>query len=134
MKMATKVLDSYAVMTFLEDEPGADLVRGLILKAEEGSVKLLMSVVNLGEVWYSIARTTSPETADQYVREIQGMAIETVDADWQLTRQAAAFKAEGNIAYGDCFAAALAKDRKADLVTGDKEFKVLEGEINVTWL
>jgi len=132
--MATKVLDSYAVMTFLEDEPGADLVRGLILKAEEGSVKLLMSVVNLGEVWYSIARTTSPETADQYVREIQGMAIETVDADWQLTRQAAAFKAEGNIAYGDCFAAALAKDRKADLVTGDKEFKVLEGEINVTWL
>jgi len=134
MKMATKVLDSYAVMTFLEDEPGADLVRGLILKAEEGSVKLLMSVVNLGEVWYSIARTTSPETADQYVREIQGMAIETVDADWQLTRQAAAFKAEVNIAYGDCFAAALAKDRKADLVTDDKEFKVLEGEINVTWL
>jgi len=134
MKMATKVLDSYAVMAFLEDEPGADLVRGLILKAEEGSVKLLMSVVNLGEVWYSIARTTSPETADQYVREIQGMAIETVDADWQLTRQAAAFKAEVNIAYGDCFAAALAKDRKADLVTDDKEFKVLEGEINVTWL
>jgi len=132
--MATKVLDSYAVMAFLEDEPGADLVRGLILKAEEGSVKLLMSVVNLGEVWYSIARTTSPETADQYVREIQGMAIETVDADWQLTRQAAAFKAEVNIAYGDCFAAALAKDRKADLVTDDKEFKVLEGEINVTWL
>lgn len=132
--MAAKVLDSYAVMAFLEDEPGADLVRGLILKAEESDLKLLMSVVNLGEVWYSIARTTSPETADQYVREIQGMAIETVDADWQLTRQAAAFKAEGNIAYGDCFAAALAKDRKADLVTGDKEFKVLEGEINVTWL
>jgi predicted nucleic acid-binding protein len=132
--MATKVLDSYAVMAFLEDEPGADLVRGLILKAEEGSLKLLMSVVNLGEVWYSIARTTSRETADQYVREIQGMAIETVDADWPLTRQAAAFKAAGNIAYGDCFAAALAKDRKADLVTGDKEFKVLEGEINVAWL
>jgi ribonuclease VapC len=132
--MATKVLDSYALMAFFEDEPGADLVRGLILKAEESDLKLLMSVVNLGEVWYSIARTTSPETADQYVREIQGMAIETVDADWQLTRQAAAFKAEGNIAYGDCFAAALAKDRKADLVTGDKEFKVLEGEINVAWL
>ncbi len=132
--MAIKVLDSYAVMAFLEDEPGADLVRGLILKAEEGSVKLLMSVVNLGEVWYSIAHTTSPETADQYAREIQGMAVEIVDADWQLTRQAAAFKAEGNIAYGDCFAAALAKDRKADLVTGDKEFKVLEGEINVAWL
>lgn len=132
--MATKVLDAYAVIAFFEDEPGADLVRGLILRAEEGSLKLLMSVVNLGEVWYSIARTTSPETADQYIREIQGMAIETVDADWQLTRQAAVFEAGGNIAYGDCFAAALAKDRKADLITGDKEFSVLGGEINIAWV
>jgi predicted nucleic acid-binding protein len=93
-----------------------------------------MSVVNLGEVWYSIARTTSPETADQYVHEIKGMAIEIVDIDWTLTRQAAAFKVNGNISYADCFAAALAKLRKAELVTGDKEFKPLEGEIKIFWL
>ena len=132
--MAAKVLDSYALMAFFEDEPGADLVRGLLLKAEESDLKLLISVVNLGEVWYSIARTTSPETADQYIHEIQGMAIDIVDADWQLTRQAAAFKANGNIAYGDCFAAALAKNRKAELITGDKEFETLEGEIKIAWL
>jgi ribonuclease VapC len=132
--MAAKVLDSYALMAFFEDEPGADLVRGLLLKAEESDLKLLMSVVNLGEVWYSIARTTSPETADQYIHEIQGMAIDIVDADWQLTRQAAAFKANGKLAYGDCFAAALAKNRKAELITGDKEFESLEGEIKIEWL
>ncbi|MEW5940237.1 MAG: type II toxin-antitoxin system VapC family toxin [Chloroflexota bacterium] len=132
--MATKVLDSYALMAFFEDEPGADIVRGLILKAEEGGVNLLMSVVNLGEVWYSIARTNSPETADQYIQEISGMAIEIVDANWQLTRQAAEFKAKGRISYADCFAAALAKNRKAELVTGDKEFKSVEGEIKIAWL
>jgi predicted nucleic acid-binding protein len=132
--MAAKVLDSYALLAFFEDEPGADFVRGLLLKAEEGSLKLSMSVVNLGEVWYSIARTTSPETADQCIRDIQGMAIEIVDADWQLTRQAAAFKANGNIAYGDCFAAALAKSRAAELVTGDNEFKSLKGEITISWI
>jgi len=132
--MVVKVLDSTALMAFFEDEPGADLVRGLILKAEDGSVKLLMSVVNLGEVWYSIARTTTPETADQTIHEIEGMAIEIVNADWAITRQASAFKANGNIAYGDCFAAALAKDRKAELITGDKEFETLEGEIKITWL
>ena len=132
--MATKVLDSYALMAFFEDEPGADLVRGLLLKAEESDLKLLMSVVNLGEVWYSIARTTSPETADEYIHEIQGMAIDIVDADWQLTRQAAVFKDNGNIAYGDCFAAALAKNREAELITGDKEFETLEGEIKIAWL
>jgi predicted nucleic acid-binding protein len=134
MKVAAKVLDSYALMAFFEDEPGADLVRGLLLKAEQGSVKLLMSVVNLGEVWYSIARSTSPEKADQYIQEIEGMAIEIVEADWTLTRQAAVYKANGNIAYADCFAAALAKNYKGELITGDKEFKILESEIKISWL
>lgn len=132
--MATKVLDSYALMAFLEDEPGADFVRNLIFKAVESDTNLLMSVVNLGEIWYSIARTNSPEIADQYVHEIKGMGIEIVDVDWNLTRQAAVFKAGGNISYADCFAAALAKTKKAELVTGDKEFKPLEGEIKISWL
>ena len=132
--MSTKVLDAYALMAFFEDEPGADLVRGLLQKAEESDLKLLMSVVNLGEVWYSIARATSPETADRYVNEIRAMNIDIVDADWPLTRQAAAFKARGNIAYGDCFAAALASLHQADLVTGDAEFQALEGEVKVEWL
>ena len=132
--MSAKVLDSYAMMAFLEDEPGADLVRGLILRAEENKTRLLMCVVNLGEVWYSIARTNSPNIADRYIREIEGMAIDIVDANWQITRQAAIFKANGNISYGDCFAAALTKIRRADLITGDKEFKLLEKEIKISWL
>ncbi len=132
--MASKVLDSYALLAFFEDEPGSDFVRDLLVKAEDGKTKLFMSVVNLGEVWYSIARTSSPQTADRYVQEIEGMAIDVVDADWDLTRQAAAFKASGRLSYADCFAAALAKVRKADLVTGDKEFRALEGEIKLSWL
>jgi len=132
--MATKVLDSYALMAFFGDEPGADIVRDLILKAEENKVSLAMCVVNLGEIWYSIARTNTPEVADQYIGEIRGMAIEIVDVDWQLTRQAAVFKKEGNISYADCFAAALAKNRRAELVTGDGEFKPLDGEIKISWL
>ena len=132
--MPVKVLDSYALMAFFEDEPGADFVRGLIQKAVESDINLLMSVVNLGEVWYSIARTNSAGMADQYIHEIKGMGIEIVDMDWQLTRQAAVFKTSGNISYGDCFAAALAKLKKADLVTGDNEFNTLEGEIKLSWI
>lgn len=132
--MATKVLDSYALMAFFEDEPGADFVRGLIHKSVESDTSLLMTVVNLGEIWYSIARNNSPEIADQYVHEIKGMGIEIVEVDWNLTRQAAVFKSGGNISYADCFAAALAKLKKAELVTGDKEFKSLEGEIKISWV
>lgn len=132
--MTTKILDTYAIMAFLQDEPGADTVRNLILKAEEGSVKLAMSVINLGEVWYAIARATSSETADRYVQEIRGVAIEIVDADWTVIRQAAAYKANGNISYADCFTAALARMREGEIVTGDKEFKVFENEIKILWI
>jgi predicted nucleic acid-binding protein len=132
--MEPKVLDSYALMAFFEDEPGADTVRDMIFGAENGNEKLLMSVVNLGEIWYSIARTNSTDIADQYVNEIMGMAIEIVDAGWLLTRQAATFKVNGNISYADCYAAALAKVREAKLVTGDKEFQHLAGEVKIVWL
>ena len=132
--MRTVVLDAYALMVFLEDEAGADRVRELILQAEQSELQLMMSIVNLGEVWYSIARATTPETAESYVQQMRGMAIEFLDANWEMTRQAAAFKAIGGISYADCFAAATARLNQAELVTGDKEFLVLEKDIQINWL
>jgi PIN domain nuclease of toxin-antitoxin system len=132
--METKILDAFALMAFFHDERGAETVENLIHDAEQGKVKLIISLINMGEVWYSISRKTSPESADHYIQEIQSMAIETVDPDWVLTRQAAIYKAKGNISYADCFAAALAKLYDAALITGDKEFKELEDEIAIEWL
>lgn len=134
--MATKVLDSWALIAFFEGEPEAPKVKEILLRAEAGRDRLLLSVVNWGEIYYNTMREASRETADQIVREIAGMAIELVpvDADLQLVRQAAIYKAGGKLAYADCFAAALAKERKAELVTGDHEFKALEKEIKIGWL
>ncbi len=132
--MITKILDTYAFIAFFEDESGADSVRELILDAERGQASLAMSVVNLGELWYMIARRKSFEVAEQYIGIVQRMAIEIVPADWEITRQAAMFKVSGNISYADCFAAALAKLRGGEVVTGDKEFQVLEPEIKIEWL
>ena len=129
-----KVLDSYALIALFEDEPGAAQVYELLVQAERSGEKLLMSVINLGEVWYSIARGYSEETAEEKLHEIGQMSIEIVDADWDLTRRAASFKSKGKIAYADCFAAALASEKKAWLVTGDPEFKPLEDEVKIFWL
>jgi len=134
MKAATKVLDAYAILAFLEDQPGADVVKQLIERAIEDRTKLAMSVVNLGEVWYVLARAESAEFADQMVSDIQGMAIEVVDADWPQARQAAAFKAALKMSYADCFAASLAKLRKGEVVTGDREFKAVEDEVRIAWI
>jgi predicted nucleic acid-binding protein len=132
--MRTIVLDAHALMVFLEDEPGADRVREILMQAEARTVRLLMSVVNLGEVWYAIARVSSPRMADETIQEICGMEIEKLDASWEMTRQAAEFKARGGISYADCFAAAAASLNQAELLTGDAEFRVLEAEIKITWL
>lgn len=130
---AIKILDAYALIAFFEDEPGADFVRRLLLEAETDRLKLAMSVVSLGEVWYSIARAVSPKQADALIEEIQGMSIEIVDADWKLTYQAAMYKSKGGLSYADCYTAALGKLRDAEIVTGDPEFQKLKGEITTAW-
>ena len=135
--MATMVLDAHALMVLFNDEPGADEVERILLKAEGGSPKLLMSVVNWGEIYYSILRGASQEMAETKAHEIVGMQIELVpvDADdLELVRQAAAFKATRKMSYADCFAAALAKIKNAELVTGDREFKQLARDVKIHWL
>jgi ribonuclease VapC len=128
------VLDSWAVLAYLGDEASSQEVADLIADAHENRIPLVMSSVNAGEVWYILAREKSEAEADQAVADLVGLGIELVDANWPLTRIAGGFKAHHRMSYADCFAAALAKDRKADLVTGDKEFKQVEGEVGIHWL
>lgn len=65
---------------------------------------------------------------------ISRLPIEVIPADLELARQAAGFKATQKMSYADCFAAALAKLHKAELVTGDKEFKQVEGHVKILWI
>ena len=135
--MATMVLDAHALMVLFNDEPGADEVERILLKAESGSPKLLMSVVNWGEIYYSILGGASQEMAETKAHEIAGMQIELVPVDandLELVRQAAAFKATRKMSYADCLAAALAKIKNAELVTGDREFKQLARDVKIHWL
>ena len=128
------VLDSWAVMAYLEDEISAQKVADLIGDAHEHGIPLLMSVVNAGEVWYILAREVSEAEADKALHELRQLGIEFQDVDMKLARLAGGFKAKHRMSYADCFAAALAKEHKAELVTGDKEFKQVESEIHVWWL
>jgi ribonuclease VapC len=134
--MATKVLDSWALMAFLHDEPAAEEVEKLLVKGAEDKHKLLLCVVNWGEIYYSIARAEGEAVAEQKAADLATLAIELVPVtdDLQLVREAAKLKAAKKLAYADCFAAALAKLRGVEVVTGDPEFKEVEGEVKVAWL
>ena len=74
--------------------------------------------------------------AEAHAQTIANLPIDVVGVgdDLKLARQAAIYKATYHLSLADAFAAALAKEKKAELVTGDPEFKALEKEIKVTWL
>jgi predicted nucleic acid-binding protein len=132
--MATKILDAYALTTFFEDEPGAETVRNLILKAEGKKLKLLISAINLGEVWRSIAGVANLSKANEYIEEIEDMAIEVVPADWPLTSKAVELQSRTKLSLESCFAVALAKLRHGELVTSDPTLRVVENEVKISWL
>lgn len=128
------VLDSWAVLAYLGDEAASQEAAELIANAHEQRTPMYMSSVNAGEVWYIVAREVSEADADKAIADLVRLGIELIDTDWPLTRSAAAFKANHRMSYADCFAAALAKERRCALVTGDPEFKQIESEVSIRWL
>ena len=128
------VLDSWAVIAYLGDEDAGEKVAGIMADAHESKTPLKMSIINVGEVWYSMARGASENDADRAIDELRELGIEFVDIDWNTTRTAAAYKSKNKMSYADCFAAALAKQEKAELITGDKEFKQVESDIKINWV
>ena len=133
--MATKVLDSWALIALFNEESAAEDVEKLLHAATAGRHTLLMHVINWGEIYYTTMRRGGESAAKSVATDIGQMPINIVEsANFELVRQAAAFKATKKLSYADCFAAALAKLRRAEFVTGDREFKTMEGELKISWL
>jgi ribonuclease VapC len=128
------VLDSWSVLAFLQDEPAGKQVSNLITSTQQAGGSVLMTVVNTGEVWYILAREVSQKDADAGISVLRNIGVQFQDVDWDLTRIAAQIKARGRISYADAYVAALAKQQKCELVTGDPEFKPLEGEVKIRWV
>ena len=128
-----KVLDSWALLCYLEQEPGFEKMIDLFEKAVESSKPLLMCIVNWGEVYYQVLRRFGDQKAQEIEQLIQTLPITLVEANKELTREAARIKATKRMAYADCFAVALTRLKKAALYTGDPEFKVVEKDIKVVW-
>ncbi|MBW7843209.1 MAG: type II toxin-antitoxin system VapC family toxin [Ignavibacterium sp.] len=128
------VLDSYSLLAYAEQEKGADEVGNILKKALEDKAELFLCVINWGEMYYIALREGGKERAELYKNTFARYPITIVEANKEITLQAAEYKAFYRISYANAFAAALAKTKKAILVTGDKEFKVLDGEIKILWL
>ena len=128
------VLDSYALIAFFEDESGSEKVERILKQAENSKANLLMSIINWGEVYYSIYRTKGEEKAEEALLIIEQLPIKIIEADINLMYHTARLKANHPIALGDCMAAALAINQNCPVITGDKEFKKLGNKVKVEWI
>jgi len=129
-----KILDSHALMIFLEKEPGFEKIESLFIDATQKDNNLLMTTVNYGEVYYIVLRECGQKKLNEIKRIIDTLPIDIIDADKNLAEQAALFKASKKISYADCFAAALAKINSGEVITGDEEFRALEKEVKISWV
>lgn len=128
------VLDSFALLAYLEDEPGAREVEQLLAAANQGEARVWMPVVNLGEVLYITEREQSLEVAQTVLAAVDQLSIEIIEADRSLTLEAAHVKAHHLLSYADAFVVALARQKGAEVVTGDPEFREVEEQVAVRWL
>ena len=132
--MKRYVLDSFALIAYNEGERSAESVREILHKAIDGHAELFMSVVNWGEVFYMTMREGGEIVAKETLARLRDYPIKLVDVNEELALQAGVYKAKNKMSYADAIAAALAHDLKAELVTGDPEFKPLEGIIKIKWI
>ncbi len=116
------VLDSFAVLAYLGNEEGAEKVEHLLNKAEKLEAKLFMSYVNLGEVYYIVAREFGTAKANEVVAVIKKWPVEFVGVNESIALTAARVKAVHSLSYADAFVVATAIDKRGIIVTGDREF------------
>lgn len=120
--MKTHVLDANALYRYLTNGDGADQVERLLEQTVAAGSVALMSVVNWGEVHYTLSRKVGIAEADVILQSLEQLPITIVALDKQQTRAAAILKSSFGLPYADCFAAALT-GRTGVLVTADaKDF------------
>lgn len=132
--MKTRVLDSWAILEWINGrQPASDLVGKLLAEAEEGRTRLLMSAINVGEVYYFLRKHYSKSLAESWRESSNTLpaSIEVPTAEDIWT--AASLKGRFPIAYADAFAAALAQKYNCPLVTGDPELRSVD-QLQIEWI
>jgi predicted nucleic acid-binding protein len=132
--LRTSVLDSYAVLAYLFGETGHAKVVALLERAADSNKNAFIAAPNWAEVRYQVGRKVGTPRWEEIREKLLALPIEVVPVDRSLAEAAGAIKAHKKMSLADCFAAAVAKDRKADLYTGDPEFKAVANEIRIVWI
>ena len=130
-----RLLDSFALLAYLNQEDGFDKVRRLLADAQKSSLPVLMNEMNVGETYYIIHRKRGHEQAEYFLGPIlTGLPISVISNDFNAVISAAKIKAQHAISFADCFAVATAQRENAVILTSDPEFKNVAKLVEIDWL
>ena len=130
-----RLLDSFALLAYLNQENGFEIVKSVLAKAQKSGIFLVMNEINIGESYYILFRKRGREKADYFLENIlPGLPITTVSNDFQQVIDAARLKAEYSLSFADCFAVATARREEAMIMTGDPEFKKIGHLVEIEWI
>lgn len=120
------VVDTWAALAFLRKEGSADTtMRRYLKRADSGNVRLLMNLVNLGEVYYRMIQLAGVDDADERLRLLRKLPIEMIPVREPLAMEAGRIKAQHRISFADAFAVATARVEHGAILTGDPEILAL---------
>lgn len=126
--MVTTVLDASAFLRFLDDEPGAEYVQGLLSKARNHEANVEIAAVNWGEIIYIVARAQGFNASMDLASKAHTLPISIRPCGAVEATEAALFKEKFKIPYADAFAGSLAQREAAVLVTADFDFRSIPSD------
>jgi predicted nucleic acid-binding protein len=123
--MKVYLLDTSAILTLRDDEPGADMVAEVLKQAQDEVAKCLGCFITLMEVLYRVWRDEGEAAGWLAYEQCLSLPIEWVHESPELLKRAAAIKATHSLSPADAWIAACALERGAILVHKDPEFEAV---------
>ena len=128
------VLDASAILRYLDDEPGAAEVAQLLKRSRIGDAELLMSAANWGEVLFAILKLHGEDAMNRAESKILSLPVQILAVDHEVAKMAAQVRFRFKMPFADSFAAAVALQNQATVITADYDFTLLRGAVKVQML
>jgi len=128
------ILDACAMLAYLNNEHGVEVIGEVLEKGNRDEAKIFITAMDLAEIYHIVLKKEGRDKALKTILLIKNLPVECVGLDEPLLMLAGEIRMQFPLTLGDALVAAVAKTKKAKLITGDSDFKSLEKEIECVWI
>jgi predicted nucleic acid-binding protein len=121
------VLDTSALIAFIQNEAGADRVEQILKEGRSGNASVYISFVTLAELYYVVWREEGRSAALEIIALVKSLPLGIVESAERLTLLAGSIKANHRLSLADAFVAATASHVGATLIHKDPEMEQFKG-------